>query len=164
MYLYDSDWTDITNQSLNGCWGDDCYDDAVCSTGQRETFTMSGLAAGDYVIVFQSYSHSYSGEYTVSVYCEDDINTEVTPGCNFVHFDYDADLSDTMIAVGTGHRYPIGGCHGVSGGNISDGAAYSYTFLCNSDDEVVLTHYFGTDECDGSAATDTSTENVDGTL
>ena len=159
MYLYDSSGDDITSDADNDCGGDDCYDYDICDNDLRETFTMSGLDAGEYVIVLRAFGHNHDGEYTVSTYCADDIAGETTPNCNFVLFE-DTPWNSTLYAVEEAHRYPIGGCYGVEDSNNAS-SSYSYAFLCN-DDEVEITHYFGSAECSDSDAWITYSENVDG--
>ena len=67
LYLYDSNNNKIQQQSTNDCNGDDCKDDAICSQGFRETFTMENLAAGTYRLKLQPYDEG--GEYEVEVFC-----------------------------------------------------------------------------------------------
>lgn len=70
LFLYDSNDNEIQSQSSNKCSGDDCSDSTICSTSDRETFTMEDLAVGTYQLKLKPYSQG--GEYKVEVFCGSD--------------------------------------------------------------------------------------------
>ena len=76
LFLLDSAGNYIQDQSTNGCDGDDCYDDAYCSTSYRETFTMSDLEEGAYTLLLTPWNSG--GDWSVTVYCDSTTNDPET--------------------------------------------------------------------------------------
>ena len=69
VFLMDSNGTYIQNQSTNDCDGNDCENTDICSTPNRETFTMQSLDAGSYTLKLTPYS--FGGIWTVKVICSE---------------------------------------------------------------------------------------------
>ena len=67
LFLIDSDGMYIQNQSTNHCDGNDCGDTQICSTANRETFTMQSLDAGSYTLKMTP--NHFGGSWTVRVIC-----------------------------------------------------------------------------------------------
>merc|ERR1719295_2086862 len=70
MFLGDSSGALIQYNSDNQCDGDDCSDDDYCSTSMRETFTMSDLQIGAYILTLTPYSQG--GSWSVTVHCSNE--------------------------------------------------------------------------------------------
>ena len=70
LYLLDSAGNTIQWMSINKCDGDDCSDTAYCGTSLRETFTMEQLEEDTYTLLLTPFS--VGGEYSVTVYCDDE--------------------------------------------------------------------------------------------
>lgn len=75
LHLVDSTGTAIHEQGLtddpDGCNGDDCYIDAVCSKSQfyyKTTFMMASLSADSYSIELSAYYH-VEGDFVLDIYC-----------------------------------------------------------------------------------------------
>ena len=67
LFLIDSNGTYIQNQSTNHCDGNDCDDVDICSTPNRETFTIQSLDEGSYSLELTPYT--LGGTWTVNVIC-----------------------------------------------------------------------------------------------
>ena len=73
LYLRNPDGQFITNQSINHCDGTDCFfANVYCDDEHAETFFMSDLEIGEYILEIDNFEYSsfVEGTYAVEVVCD----------------------------------------------------------------------------------------------